>query len=110
MGKTVWARSLGHHVYFNTVINYEHYDDDADYAVFDDLGGFKFFPSYKAWLGCQLKFDVNEKYKRKKRIHWGRPSIYLSNTDPRNDEAVDYDWLVGNCEIVYVGEPLVTIN
>ena len=77
LGKTIWARSLGNHSYFNTVINFDQYDPDCDYAIFDDIGGFKFFPSYKAWLGCQEEFDVNEKYKRKKTYTLGK-AFHLS--------------------------------
>ncbi len=57
--------------------NHSHFNmdelrDDAEYAVFDDIsGGFKFFPNYKGWLGCQAEFTVTDKYRAKKKIQVG---------------------------------------
>lgn len=81
--------------------------EDAEYAVFDDMmGGLDFFPSYKFWLGAQKQFYMTDKYKGKKLINWGRPCIYVSNSDPRLDKAADVEWLEGNCVFHYVTEPL----
>lgn len=83
------------------------YDDTCKYAVFDDIsGGFKMFPHYKGWLGQQQQFTVTDKYKHKQTIRWGRPTIWISNNDPTEDQHVDYEWLQGNCIIVYIGTPL----
>lgn len=74
--------------------------DNAKYAVFDDMqGGFDFFHGYKFWLGGQADFTVTDKYKGKRSIKWGRPSIWLCNNDP-STEKVDWSWLEGNCVIV----------
>lgn len=74
--------------------------DDVDYAVFDDMqGGFEFFHSYKFWLGAQGTFYATDKYKGKKLLSWGRPSIWLSNVDPLTEKNADYDWILGNCDI-----------
>ena len=82
--------------------------DNVDYAIFDDMqGGLKFFHSYKFWLGCQTQFYATDKYKGKKLIHWGRPSIYIANQNPLCDEGVDHDWLIGNCEIIEVTTSLL---
>lgn len=97
-------------MYFATHFNANELRDDARYAVFDDIaGGFKFFPGYKGWLGCQSEFTVTDKYRPKRRFVWGKPSIMLMNTDPAADSDVDYEWLIGNCDIHYVAsdEPLV---
>lgn len=84
---------------------------DAKYAVFDDMqGGLDFFHSYKFWLGAQTTFYVTDKYKGKKLIEWGRPCIYLSNTDPRGDKSADIDWLEGNCIFVHVATPIFHAN
>lgn len=80
--------------------------DDVKYAVFDDMqGGFGYFHSFKFWLGAQKQFYATDKYKGKKLINWGRPSIYIANENPLADpglKAGDVDWLMGNCEIVEV--------
>lgn len=81
--------------------------DDAKYAVFDDMqGGFKFFPSYKGWLGAQQSFTVTDKYKGKTTIQWGRPTIWCMNEDPTTCTDVDYNWLQGNCFIVRIKDPI----
>lgn len=85
--------------------------EDVQYAVFDDMqGGLEFFHSYKFWLGCQEQFYATDKYKGKKLIKWGKPSIYLANTDPRLDKGCDWDWLAGNCIFVYLDTPIFRAN
>lgn len=111
LGKTLWARSLGHHAYFGGLFSLDEPLDDVEYAVFDDMqGGLKFFHSYKFWLGCQKQFYATDKYKGKKLIDWGKPCIYLSNTNPLCDEGVDHDWLLGNCVLVEITEPIFHAN
>lgn len=74
--------------------------EDAQYAVFDDMqGGFEFFHGYKFWLGGQSEFTVTDKYKGKRHIQWGKPSIWLCNEDPTSLKGLDYDWLMGNALI-----------
>lgn len=81
--------------------------EDVQYAVFDDMqGGLDYFHAYKFWLGCQAEFYVTDKYKGKKLIKWGKPSIYLSNSDPRGDKGADIEWLEGNCDFVYLSETI----
>nr|QVW56518.2 MAG: replication-associated protein [Gemykibivirus] len=107
LGKTLWARSLGRHAYFGGLFSLDESVKDVDYAVFDDMqGGLDFFHSYKFWLGCQYQFYATDKYKGKKLVTWGRPSIYLCNYDPRQDKLADVNWLEGNCVFIYVGEKL----
>lgn len=67
-------------------------------------------PSWKFWLGHQQQFYVTDKYKGKKLIKWGRPSIWLSNKNPLDEfglEAEDVEWLRDNCVIVFVDTPIV---
>lgn len=110
-GKTMWARSLGKHAYFGGLFSLDESIEDVDYAIFDDInGGLKFFPNYKSWLGCQQTFYCTDKYKGKKLIHWGRPSIWLSNEDPRTNDGVDIDWLNGNCDFVFISSPIFRAN
>lgn len=110
MGKTVWARSLGQHLYFCGLYSYAEAikHEHAKYAVFDDLqGGMKFFHSFKNWLGAQQEFQIKGLYKDPQLIKWGKPCIWLSNTDPRFDVSrEDADWLEGNCIFVEINTPL----
>lgn len=69
-------------------------------------GGITFWKSYKCWLGQQTQFYATDKYKGKKLIEWGRPTIYLSNSDPRMDKECDYEWLEGNCIFVCIEEAI----
>lgn len=80
---------------------------NAKYAVFDDIqGNFEFFHGYKFWLGAQAEFNVTDKYKGKKMIQWGRPSIWLCNEDPTTLKGLDYDWLMGNAYIVRLDQTI----
>lgn len=111
MGKTLWARHLGNHAYFGGLFSLDEPIDDVEYAVFDDMqGGLEFFHAYKFWLGCQSQFYATDKYKGKRLIHWGKPCIYLSNTDPRLDKGADVDWLEGNCDFIYLDTPIFRAN
>lgn len=111
MGKTLWARSLGNHAYFGGLFSLDEPIDDVDYAVFDDMqGGLEFFHSYKFWLGNQKQFYATDKYKSKKLVHWGKPAIYLSNSDPREDKGCDIAWLEANCVIVHIRDFIVRAN
>ena len=77
LGKTIWARSLGAHIYCCLQGNVDDFKaglEDAKYAVLDDMqGNFQFFPSYKGWLGAQQTFTVTDKYRGKTTIQWGAP-------------------------------------
>ncbi|UJO02115.1 Rep [Molossus molossus associated gemykibivirus 2] len=108
MGKTMWARSLRQeHVYFGGLFCLDEFTESVDYAVFDDIqGGLEFFHAYKFWLGHQQSFFATDKYRSKKLIHWGKPAIWCSNTDPRADKGADADWLDANCLFVFIDTPL----
>ena len=106
-GKTIWARSLGAHAYFGGLFSLSEPLEGVTYAVFDDInGGIQFFPQYKWWLGHQRQFYATDKYKGKKLIHWGKPAIWVSNDDPREQHGADRDWLEANVLFVYVDRPL----
>lgn len=110
-GKTSWARSLGKHIYCVGLVSGAECmkAHDVDYAVFDDIrGGMKFFPSFKEWLGCQPHVCVKELYREPKVIEWGKPSIWCSNADPRNDMLqVDIDWMEANVTFIEITESIV---
>lgn len=104
----MWARSLGKHAYFGGLFSLDESIEDVEYAIFDDMqGGLEYFHSYKFWLGCQDQFYATDKYKGKKLIKWGRPAIYLSNSNPLEDKNADVSWLLGNCEIVELDRSLL---
>jgi len=111
LGKTLWARSLGRHIYCCLQFNVDDVKtniDEAQYAVMDDIqGNFQFFPAYKGWLGAQKTFTVTDKYRGKTTITWGRPTIWLMNEDPEEVGHVDLNWLRGNCTIVHLTQSLI---
>lgn len=96
-GKTELARSFGHHIYWNGYFDLRQYDNSAEYAIFDDIPWERFEFMAKQWLGAQKEFTCTDKYCRKQTIRWGRPTIYISNTDPR-DKMDDHirEWLQHN--------------
>lgn len=114
MGKTMWARSLGTHLYCIGILSGEELMKApyVEYAVFDDWrGGIKFFPSYKEWLGCQAWVSVKCLYKEPKLTKWGKPSIWLTNTDPRNEMMqADIAWLEGNVTFIEINSPIFRAN
>uniref|UniRef100_A0A8A4XBZ4 Replication-associated protein n=1 Tax=Tarsiger cyanurus Genomoviridae sp. TaxID=2814994 RepID=A0A8A4XBZ4_9VIRU len=85
---------------------------EVDYAVFDDLrGGIKFFPSFKEWLGCQAWVTVKCLYREPKLVKWGKPTIYLANTDPRDEMTnADIEWMNKNCIFVEINSPIFHAN
>jgi len=116
-GKTTLARSLGNHIFFGGLFSGGAAMAglrDAEYAVFDDIrGGIKFFPGFKDWLGCQSNFMVKQLYREPVLIKWGRPAIWLSNSDPRCElSPEDVEWMEGNCDFFYVSaeEPIFHAN
>lgn len=78
-GKTALARSLGRHMYFNTMVDFKNgWDDSVEYAIFDDFG-FEFIPNKKCFFGAQDEFAITDKYSGKRSVKWGKPSIFLIN-------------------------------
>lgn len=109
-GKTLWARSLGPHIYCVGLVSGAECAKGAlvDYAVFDDIrGGIKFFHAFKEWLGAQMWVTVKELYREPKLVQWGKPSIWVSNSDPRHDMLeADIHWMEKNCIFVEVEEAI----
>jgi hypothetical protein len=120
LGKTVWARSLGAHYYAGGLWDMaEFHPQEQEYAIWDDmLGGLKAgYFNYKNWLGGQFAFTIQDKYGKKKSIKWGKPSIFICNTDPRDDPPVyndrvgmDWSWLEENCVFYEVKEAIFRAN
>nr|QTE03384.1 MAG: replication-associated protein [Lorikeet CRESS-DNA-virus sp.] len=94
LGKTEWARSLGHHMYFNALANFkDKWDDDAGYVIFDDFG-IDFIPNRKGFFGGQEEFEITGKYMKVKSVTWGKVCIYLCNDKP--DYGKDKQWFMAN--------------
>lgn len=56
------------------------WNDDAQYLVIDDIE-WQYIPCKKALFGGQAEFIATDKYKKKRRIKWGKPTILLANPD-----------------------------
>lgn len=84
----------------------------AKYAVFDDIkGGIKFFPGFKDWLGCQPNFMVKQLYRDPVLYKWGRPTIWVSNKDPRCElDTDDCEWMEGNCLFINIDSAIFHAN
>jgi hypothetical protein len=102
-GKTAWARSIGHHMYFGGMFDLSLWDGTAEYAIFDDITDITKFYHYKQWLGAQEQFTTTDKYRKKCTVKWGKPCILLSNFLPNH---WDMDWIRGNCIVVQVHNSL----
>uniref|UniRef100_A0A8E7G246 Replication-associated protein n=1 Tax=Turdus pallidus Genomoviridae sp. TaxID=2814956 RepID=A0A8E7G246_9VIRU len=100
---------------------------EAHYAVFDDIrGGLGMFHSFKEWLGAQQIVTVKKLYRDPVQVKWGKPCIWLANSDPRDQLKADitdrtpkgrvdliYEdiaWLEANCIFVEVLEPIFRAN
>lgn len=85
---------------------------DVRYAIFDDIrGGIKFFPAFKEWLGAQAWVSVKCLYRDPKLMKWGKPTIWISNDDPRLVmEPGDVSWLEENAIFIEVNEPIFHAN
>lgn len=103
-GKTEWARSLGHHMYFNSMVNFKSdWDDSAQYIIFDDID-WEYLPNKKCFFGGQKEFVITDKYSAKRTVKWGKVCIYLCNSLP--DFKRDSSWYDVNCKIVSLVNPL----
>lgn len=81
-------------MYFNGMFDLGSWDDNAQYAIFDDWQDWSKFYNYKQWLGAQREFTVTDKYRRKRTIKWGKPCIVLANAEPLFEDG---QWIKANC-------------
>jgi hypothetical protein len=103
LGKTEWARSLGIHMYFNHMFNLDEWNPSAQYMVLDDMD-FDFIPAKKAIFFAQKTFTMTDKYRKKRTVNWGKPTIYLCNTEPNWDKHDDP--YKDNIIVVYINDKL----
>nr|ARI46354.1 C2 protein [Grapevine red blotch virus] len=110
-GKTQWALSLGKHNYWCESVDFSLYIDDALYNIIDDIP-FQYLPCKKALLGCQSNYIANEKYRPKRKIKGGIPSIVLCNPDQSYYDAITNwnasfkPWAEDNIIFVKIDGPL----
>ncbi|QCX35073.1 replication-associated protein [Blackfly genomovirus 9] len=114
LGKTLWARSHGAHIYCIGLVSGAECMKAAscNYAVFDDIrGGIKFFPAFKEWLGGQRQVTVKQLYREPQLLDWGKPSIWLANVDPRlGMDPSDSNWLEENAYFVELTDSIFRAN
>lgn len=105
LGKTVWARSLGNHIYWNGIGTISSCDwVGASYIVVDDTE-WEFFKCKKQLLGAQYQFSSTEKYRAITTITFGKPCIYLCNEDPREKmTGAEEVYYRDNCQYVFLGD------
>lgn len=99
------------------MFNLNEWDNEAEYLVIDDFD-FDFFPGMrKALWGSQKEFTATDKFKRKRRIEWGKPMIWLCNIDESPFDCVDkrgnlllrgntHAWYTANCVNITLIHPL----
>lgn len=69
------------------------------------------FPSFKEWLGAQAYVSVKCLYRDPVLVKWNKPSIWLSNKDPRDElDGCDTDWMERNCMFINVDEAIFRAN
>jgi len=108
LGKTEWARSLGKAMYFCNLFSLDDWRDDAKYIILDDID-IKFFPHWKFFFGCQKEGVLTDKYRKKRRVRNGKPTIWLCNgdSDPRRSlSGAEGLWLIRNTDIIEITVPL----
>ncbi|ORX77614.1 hypothetical protein BCR32DRAFT_283019 [Anaeromyces robustus] len=103
VGPSEWARHFGRHMYFNTMLNLDDWDEEADYIVLDDFNPDinKFLPAWKCFFGGQKEFTLTDKYRGKKTVHWGKPMIWLSNEDLfKHLNLEQSEFIKKNCTVI----------
>lgn len=94
-------------MYMNGQFNVDKWDNKADYLVLDDID-WKFLPNRKQFLGGQYEFELSDKYRSKRTVKWGKPTIYCMNDDNIAEMRKDpmWPWIEGNCITVFIDHRL----
>lgn len=104
LGKTAWARSLGHHIFWRTQYNLDKWDNSAKYIVFDDIHWKELLKYNKQLLLAMGECTVTDRYRHKTDIVNYKPAIWCCNQKPFFGDDEEY-WLE-NSVIVEIDEPL----
>lgn len=89
LGKTAWARSLGHHLFWRGQVNLGEWDQTAKYIVIDDIP-WKFIPQKKSLLTQMGDITVTDKYVKKLNVCNDKPAIVLLNEFDGFEEETSY--------------------
>jgi len=102
IGKTVWARSLGEHIYWGGMTSLDTFNAAARYLIMDDIP-FEFVPNKKQWFGAQKTFIATDKYRKKTLVTFGKPLIYLVNPDDDPTSHILWNqWFIDNTVVIRV--------
>lgn len=107
LGKTEYVRSWGNHIYWGGGTTIRDCDwGTAEYLVVDDVP-WEYFVGKKQFLGGQKSFILTEKYVRKTRITFGKPCVYISNSDPFMDMSEEEKEYFGeNVKVIFLTNKL----
>jgi len=89
LGKTAWARSLGHHLFWRGQVNLGEWDQTAKFIVVDDIP-WKFIPQKKSLLTQMGDITVTDKYVKKLNVCNDKPAIVLLNEFDGFEEEDSY--------------------
>lgn len=104
LGKTSWARSMGHHMFWRLDVNFGEWDDSAKYIVIDEIP-WKYIPKKKGILTHMGEITINAKYKKTRNVINNKPAIVLVNEFDGFEEESAY-W-EANTTVLYVTESLI---
>jgi len=102
LGKTAWARSLGHHMFWRLDVNFGEWDETAKYIVIDEIE-WKYIPKKKGLLTHMGDITINAKYKKTRNVCNNKPAIVIVNELDINEEQAYWR---ENTTIVYVTDKL----
>jgi len=88
--------------------NLDVWDGNATYLIIDDIK-WEYIPQKKSLFGAQHEFTLTDKYKKKKRIKWGKPCIYLFNPEDSPMSGLfgaELEWYMLNTTYIYINTPL----
>jgi len=89
LGKTAWARSLGHHLFWRGQVNLGEWDQTAKFIIIDDIP-WKFIPQKKSLLTQMGDITVTDKYIKKLNVCNDKPAIVLLNEFDGFEEEESY--------------------
>lgn len=107
-GKSELMRTFGHHAWMVQRTNFKLLTPEVKYVIFDDIPWWEWTLSLqKAFLGCQKRIQINQKYCHIMDLHWGKPAIFINNEIPFYSFSKELrDFIEGNSVIVEIKERL----
>lgn len=88
--------------------NLDVWDPEATYLIIDDIK-WEYVPNKKAFFGAQREFTLTDKYRKKRKILWGKPTIYLFNPEDNpmlNLSGDERNWYIGNTTFIQLNNKL----